>query len=393
MSRYKEWRIILPAGLLILVLGSLFTNMLLSFAYAQQQYRAAAGLIGRLIEEYPGEEDRIMNCVKEYADTPGVTGNDPLARYGYHWMDFGGPFRMNVVLTSVGIVLLLSSLLVLVASAMRTGVRLRVQAITERLVQVNSGKYLAVSPVVEDDFSVLEDELSKTLSELKIARERALADKQNYADSLADIAHQIKTPATAMSLTMQRLSGDIPGSELAKIRTQLDKIGRLTDALLTVSKIDAGILALKQEPVDVYTMLTLAVEALEDQIRSRQMEVDLPNNPEVMFTGDLDWSVEVFVNLIKNCLEHMPDHGLLTFQYAHNPLYIEISVKDNGEGFDEQQIPYLFERFYRGHPEVTGGTGIGLSIARSIIEMQNGSVIARNLPGGGACFEVRFYCH
>ena len=77
--------------------------------------------------------------------------------------------------------------------------------------------------------------------------------------------------------------------------------------------------------------------------------------------------------------------------YSGNPLYAEILIWDDGEGFQTEDIPHLFERFYRGKKAVGNGIGIGLSLAKSIFEMQNGNITARNLPEGGACFEVRVY--
>jgi len=276
---------------------------------------------------------------------------------------------------------------------MKTRAKSRIQSITDYLTSVNIGKDVTVLSDTEDDFSPLEDEIYKTVTQMRIAKETAIKERQNFAESLANIAHQIKTPVTSMSVTTQMCKGSLKEEEIEKIKKQIDKINQLTDALLTISKIDAGILELKQDNVDVYTLLELSIEALESQIRSKEIEIMLPNHPEISFIGDLDWSVEVFINLIRNSIQHMPDRGKLELRYEKNPLYVEISVTDNGEGFDDKEIPYIFNRFYQGKQGRKSGTGIGLSMARSIIEMQNGFITAKNVKGGGACFIVRFYCH
>ena len=106
--------------------------------------------------------------------------------------------------------------------------------------------------------------------------------------------------------------------------------------------------------MDVYTALELSVETLENQIRSKDINIILPNHPEIYYKGDLDWSVEVFINLIKNCIEHTKERGEISFEYEKNPLYVEIVICDNGEGFDEKDLPHIFERFYQSSKKLTG---------------------------------------
>lgn len=393
MNRRKKELFILSLGSFILLLSSLFTNMLLSFYYADKQYTTSSGFVDWLIEEYPNDEQKIMRYIKEHNTDIKASGEHYLDQYGFNRMEFWKPYKNIVILSSVCCVFLLVSLFIVIIYLLKTVTKSRIQSITDYLTRANTGKDVTILSDIEDDFSALEDEIYKTVTEMRIAKETAIKERQNFAESLANIAHQIKTPVTSMSVTTQMFKGKLKENEIEKLKKQIDKINQLTDALLTISKIDAGILELKQDNVDVYTLLELSVEALESQIRRKEIEVVLPNHPEISFTGDLDWSVEVFINLIKNSIEHMPDRGRLSFHYEENPLYAEISVMDNGEGFDDKEIPYIFNRFYQGKQGRKSGTGIGLSMAKSIIEMQNGFITAKNLKGGGACFIVRFYCH
>lgn len=103
--------------------------------------------------------------------------------------------------------------------------------------------------------------------------------------------------------------------------------------------------------------------------------------------------MEALMNLFKNSMEHSPSGSVISCDYSMNPLYAEIRIRDQGPGFQKQDLPRLFERFYRGKGNEKSGAGLGLSLARSIFELQNGTVTARNLPQGGACFEIRIYCH
>ena len=146
-------------------------------------------------------------------------------------------------------------------------------------------------------------------------------------------------------------------------------------------------------PVDIYTVLTLAAENLGDLLRPKNVSVSIPEKGCAEVTGDLEWTMEALMNLMKNCMEHSHEGGIIFCDSAQNPLYTEIMIRDQGKGFAKEDIPRLFERFYRGRDAAVSGIGIGLSLARSIIELENGMITARNLPEGGACFEIRIYRH
>ena len=92
-------------------------------------------------------------------------------------------------------------------------------------------------------------------------------------------------------------------------------------------------------------------------------------------------------------MEHTPAGGIVHCFYEQNPVYTQIVIRDEGEGFAKEDIPHLFERFFRGRNAKEGGIGIGLALAKEIIENQNGTICARNNPEGGACFDIRFYSH
>lgn len=103
--------------------------------------------------------------------------------------------------------------------------------------------------------------------------------------------------------------------------------------------------------------------------------------------------MEAIINLLKNCMEHTPPGGVIHCSYEQNPIYTQIKIWDTGAGFAKEDLPHLFERFYRGQNAIHSGIGIGLSLSKAIIESQNGTISAKNLVDGGACYEIRFYSH
>lgn len=375
------------------VASSMVIGMVISFFYAKKQYVMISGIANQLVLMDPRREQDILQSIKAYAKTGNEVKLNYLEDYGFRVEDFWEPFVKPSILLAIICPLLIAGMVFIIVHRMNQTSKKRIQGLTDYLVRVNRGKEAPILTDREDLFSILEDEIYKTVTELKSAKEKAITERKNFSDSLTGIAHQIKTPITAITVTAQLYEQEGMNEAIKLIRKQTIRLNHLVNDLLTISKIDAGVLELKQNPVDVYTLLELSVEALEEIIHKKQIEVNLPNDPQVTFMGELERSVEAFINLTHNCIEHTGQGGKIEFSYEANPLYVEIRIMDNGEGFDEKEIPYLFERFYQGTNKVKTGTGIGLSMAKSIIELQKGFIVAKNLSQGGACFIVRFYSH
>ncbi len=385
MSKKQKLKSIILITAIILCI-SLLIGTILSFIYANNQYQLTSALAEELISEYPNSEQKIVEIIK--SNHIGSIKNNTLGSYGFSTTDFLQPYTVSSIIAAVAFIIIFISLLAGIIYFINKKNKNRIQELTFYLEQINAGKDVEILDKKEDMFSTLQDEIYKTVTEMKIAKEKAVGERIEFADSLANIAHQIKTPITNISLITQ-----VDNSENASaINKHIKRMSRLVESLLLMSKIDAGVLELKKNEVDVYTLLELSVEELEQTINQKNIRIELPNHNDVSFFGDMDWNMEAFINIIKNCVEHTPENGKISFDYFVNPLYTEITIKDNGSGFDKEDLKNMFKRFYRGKNS-SGGIGIGLSIAKSIIEMQNGFITAENAKDGGAQFNIRFYCH
>lgn len=269
----------------------------------------------------------------------------------------------------------------------------RIKALTDYLEKVNTGGSGVLFSTDEDDFSKLQDEIYKTVTELQQTRDEAVKAQKNFAENLYNIAHQLKTPITAISLSTQMMYEEPSREQLEQIQKQLSRLTHLEESLLLLSRIDAGTLSLEKKEVDVYTLLMLAADNLQELFSKAGVSVEIPEADAAVICADLEWTMEAVMNLLKNCMEHTPSGGSVHCSYEQNPLYTMIRIWDTGAGFAKEDIPHLFERFYRGRNAKGGGIGIGLALAKAIIESQNGTVTAGNLANGGAFFEIRIYCH
>ena len=411
MSRRHNGIVIWGLVLSVSLIAAAASFMLASCRYSRMQYNLLNAVCGEVLGREPEARNILLSALKEYkgGNAGEKTGEkaeeDVLSALGYRRSDFSDPFAgQNAALAAAGA--LPGFFLFIMTFFYRNQKETRrIQALADYLEQVNTQKAAILCASGEDDFSKLEDEIYKTVTFLYQTRDAAVQAKNDFAENLSNIAHQIKTPITAISLSVQMMKQDLyegenfpssassaPGRHLEQAEKQILRLTHLEEALLVLSRIDAGTIFLQKKEIDVFTVLVLAADNLQELFAGSGTFVDIPELGEMMITADLDWTMEAIMNLMKNCMEHS-DGGTVRCSYAQNPLYTEILIWDDGEGFAKEDLPHLFERFYRGKNAGEGGIGIGLALAKEMIERQNGTIRAKNRPGGGALFEIRFYSH
>lgn len=393
MTEMKKKRFAVFIPMLLCLIGAIGVSAFWMQEYRQLSFEQISKFSGIMIEEYSEVEPQVLSAVKEYMsmEESEIRDNDFLEQYGYSSNEFWGERQRKMLVPCAILLIMIVGSFTFVLRYLDKRNRTRIMELKNYLEKINTGAGGTVIQIKEDEFSHLQDEIYKTVTSLYRTREAAVQAKRNFADNLANIAHQLKTPITAAFLSLQLMKKTTPNVYGEQIEGQLERLNRLEESLLTLSKIDSGTLPMEYSQVDIYTALNLASENLNDLLVKEQISVDIPENGCVEIYGDLEWTMEALMNLMKNCMEHSKPGGVIHCDYSGNPLYAEILIWDDGEGFQTEDIPHLFERFYRGKKAVGNGIGIGLSLAKSIFEMQNGNITARNLPEGGACFEVRVY--
>ncbi len=382
--------LVLSVSLLISGISAIFV----SFYYSRLQFNLLNAVCGEIAKREPETWDLISTVLKDCTNgiPSSAAGHDILSALGYRAADFSASNYRKILLLAAVAFLTGVFLFIFTFLYRNQAEAARIHALAEYLEQVNTGKAAVLSISGEDDFSKLEDEIYKTVTYLYQTKDAAVQAKNDFAENLSNIAHQIKTPITAVSLSIQMMKQESSSKHLERVDKQISRLARLEEALLLLSRIDAGTLSLQKNETDVFTLLVLAADNLQELFTNSGASADIPELGEMMVTIDLDWTMEAVMNLMKNCIEHCKG-GKVHCSGSQNPLYTEILIWDNGDGFLEKDIPHLFERFYRGKNAGEGGIGIGLALAKEIIERQNGIIRAKNMPDGGACFEIRFYSH
>ena len=360
---------------------------------ARQKYKNMAQILGFAVRIDPQMEIMMIRALKEADFLDFSDGDAILKEYNYSLNVFRNQNTFRMTVYGILLATVPAILVIVIGYLSLKKKKERIEGLTDYLKAVNLGQE-ALLLRQEDDFSLLEDELYKTVTELRQTKENAVRERRSLADNLTDISHQLKTPITSMSLMTQLLSENPTDEDriyIEKLNHQLNRLETLVSSLLPLSKLDAGTLEFKQEPVNIFAVLALAAEPVEDMILKKGQQLIIPHESDVNFMGDMSWTAEALLNLIKNCSEYTPDGGNISINYSQNPLYMEIIIEDSGKGFDKNDLPHLFERFYKGKNSSKDGIGIGLALSKSIIERQKGTLRAENSPKGGGRFIIKFY--
>lgn len=248
----------------------------------------------------------------------------------------------------------------------------------------------------EGKFGILQSEIYKVVVLLREAYSNELKQKKYMADMLSDISHQIKTPIAAITIMTDLLESSELSEEqrleyAAKIDKQVNRITWLIRNLLTISQLEADVLELKQEKVNLQKLMEKVREAFELMAEVKKVSLEIRVNPEIWLICDEHWTREAFSNIVKNCIEHTPEGGRILIHGFQDNIATHICISDNGEGVEEKHLPHIFERFYKGGNTSSNSVGIGLSMTRQIVLKQNGTISVTSERGKGTEFRVKMY--
>lgn len=299
---------------------------------------------------------------------------------------------------TTGILVLISGLFLILFFLLFTSARYgRLESLSRRLDEMlHTEASIPLSDYAEGELSILQNELAKLMLKLKEQEHTLRRDKKYLADAMADISHQLRSPLTSMQLILSLLrtpdlSSEKRASLLRDLSCLLTKIDWLVESLLKMSSMDAGTIQFSPVSVSVEELISNASSSLliPMELREQKLLVHTKNH-DTLFV-DPSWTAEALSNVLKNCMEHTPIGGTIEIFCRDNTLFTEIIIEDNGPGFSTEDLPHLFERFYRGKNATENSIGIGLALSRMIVTRENGTLKAENKSSGGARFTFKFY--
>lgn len=224
------------------------------------------------------------------------------------------------------------------------------------------------------------------------AREEAAQKAKDFLkDMVSDISHQLKTPLAALNMYMEIMMEDKDAVEFfgEKALLSLERMERLTGNLLKIVRLDAKTISFEKKPCDVGGLVKDAAEGFITRAEKEGKQLFLEGE-ETILNCDRNWTEEAVSNLIKNALNHTDEGDFVKISWEKSPVMIRISVEDNGSGISEEDIYHIFKRFYRSSSSSSGGSGLGLPLAKAIVEEQGGSLTVSSQEGQGSVFVLSF---
>ena len=408
MKNYKRRKRLIPAVFAVLLLLMAAGTCLFAWEVRQDYEEGLKSMIGRLYEEDPESAEQMMGWLFEGERGGAVEkGEEALTALGY--TDKGAEYlyeQSRLYTFSAGMVCveILAGIALLILFVWME--RLREEREEELVRRIRSGEMApaasgreqpeepadggsqsdgAVQP--EEPEQALEYEIAKLFERLE-AEEHYLQEKnlmtQNFIEN---IAHQIKTPLSCISISQERIMEGTEGEarELAQQSLRYtDEIGKLMKRLLDIGRLEAGKVIWHREMFRMADLLEDCAASLEDGTE----RILTKGDREAEYYGDYEWLKEAFSNILKNCLEHDASGEKITASLTQSREGIKIVIRDHGPGISEKDLPHIFDRFYLPEKTGTSHVGIGLNLARLVIEQHFGTVAARNAEGGGAEFTV-----
>ncbi len=273
----------------------------------------------------------------------------------------------------------------------------RISELTTYMKQVAKREYhLALTENTEDELSHLQNELYKITVMLKESSEHERRQREAVTESVSDISHQLKTPMTSIQILLDNLLEDKDMEEpvrlrfLEEIARQMEGMRWLIGALLKLSRLDADVVDFKHEKICVGDMIEEIRQKLEVLAEVREVQLMMDGNVQAVIMGDYQWNCEALMNIMKNAIEHSRPQGVVTIAVEENDVYTKITVADEGEGIAGEDLKHIFDRFYRASNASKDSVGIGLAMAKSIIEKQEGYISVESKEGEGTVFTIKY---
>ena len=387
MKILKNKKIIIP--IIILTIIIIATNISFTVNELKNNQRITsnviAGIIGNIEKNYPNvSEEEIISIlnseneeIEDGKNTGQITNNKLL------------------VINILSIIILVFAILVILYIYSRSESK-KIKEIEKYIEAINNKNYtLKISENSEDEFSNLSNELYKTTVMLKEQASNSQKSQKTLQTNIEDISHQLKTPLTSISIMLDNII-DNPDMEietrqkfLHEINRQIEWFNWLVIALLKLSKIDSGTAVFTKKEINVEKIINHVIQNLAIPLDIKQQKI-IVNGNSSKFIGDYNWQLEALTNIVKNCIEHTPNHKNIYIKFEENNFYTKITIRDEGVGIAKEDIKHIFERFYKGKNSSENSIGIGLALAKSIIERDNGYIICSSKEGEGTTFEIKY---
>lgn len=396
---------ILSIAFFLFLIISLFISSYSLNLLKKEIVRCNTNIVGKILEKRPELEDEIIDIItKNNASKKAFNlGKETLEKYNYSEnMKFSYEVAIKRIESKVFTINILNIVLISITIFIISTLILKIfykeifhiEKFTEKIVEGDFNYKL--DNYSTGDIGRLKNNLVKMTSMMKEHIEIEKNGQRFLSEIISDISHQLKTPMTSLIMFNdlmedENMNWNSRKEFLNNSKNQLLRMEWLIKSLLKLSKLDAGVVNFKSDKVNLNEILSEVIKSLSPMIKEKNQNIILIGDEKSYYLGDYNWSLEAFINIVKNCIEHTATSGVLEISYEDNELFAEIHIKDNGEGIKKEDLPHIFERFYKSSTSFkTESVGIGLALSKTIIKNQNGSITVKSELKKGTEFTIKF---
>lgn len=402
MINKESFKKVVITGLILILISSLTIFIVLTIQYKNYEKivnLTISNLIDEIMEKYPETDEqeliRIINSENQEQK------DEVLSKYGYtnnisYIKELENSMNTSIRI-NIAIIILLGLIAIIVALIYTNKRDKSLRSINKYLDKVNNGNYeLKIEDNGEDEISRLRNELYKTTILLRESAENSEKEKTNLSNSLADISHQLKTPLTSIRIMLDNIEENPNMDEktrnefIEEISRQIDWISSLVISLLKLAKFDAGAIIMQDTQINVKKLIDNVINNLAIMIDIKNIKIEEKIDEDVILRADYNWQLEALTNIIKNCIEHSKEDSKIKIEVENNSIFVKIKITDEGEGIAKEDLSHIFERFYKSKQASENSIGIGLSLAKTIIEKENGYIKIDSELGKGTTFEIKY---
>lgn len=389
--------------IIILIIVTLIITVFLSYYSYYRYTHLTNAFVSNIVEvidtNYP---DVDMTTIIDIINSSDYTTSDILTNYGFTENDISilsslkEEFTKELII-NICVFVIISTIFIIIIIAKEHKNKKNLNDIISYLKELNRGNYnLNIDLNKEGELSILKNEIYTTTVMLREQAEKELQDKINLKDSLTNISHQLKTPLTSISLLVDNLLDEEIDTNTQKeflldIKNQIESINYLIIVLLKLSRFDANVVTFKEEKINVKNLLIDILKHIDIIREVKNIDIHITGDNASTLIGDYKWEYEAISNILKNCLEYTPENKNIYIKYRETNMYTEIIIEDEGPGMSKNEKNKIFERFYKGNNSNSNNFGIGLSLAKEIINKDNGKIKVESELNKGTTFKIRYY--
>ena len=274
----------------------------------------------------------------------------------------------------------------------------KIKKITEYIKEINKRNYkIDINDNNEDELSILKNELYKTTVMLRELADNSLNDKKELKKALEDISHQLKTPLTSIIIMLDNII-DNPGMDdktkldfINDIKRESLNISFLVQSILKLSKFDVNVIKFDNKDNDLNGIVKETIKNVSSICDLKNVKIEVSYCDEAVTNCDYKWQIEAISNVLKNAVEHSKEFDTVKIKIDNNKLYAQVSIIDSGVGISREDLKHIFERFYKGKNSSKDSIGIGLALAKSIIESNNGFINVKSEKNKGTIFKIKYF--